>query len=286
MQVVGIAKVLENVLRKEYPNYVSNKELTIKISGCMNACGQHNMAQIGFQGMSIKSGNYVAPALQVLLGGGILGNGKGRFGDKVIKVPSKRGPDALRTILNDYELHTISGESFLDYYDRQGQKYFYQLLKPLADTSNLKEDDFVDWGHSKSYIKAIGTGECAGVVIDLIATLLFESEEKIENAAEALKLGKWADSIYHSYTALINTAKAVLIAEGLKANTQAGIIKDFDSYFYDSGIISLDTSFSSLTYQIKENTPSLSFAIKYLNDAKSFYKLVDDMRANTVKNTG
>jgi hypothetical protein len=37
----------------------------------------------------------VAPALQVLLGGGILGDGKGRFSDKVIKIPSRRGPDAF-----------------------------------------------------------------------------------------------------------------------------------------------------------------------------------------------
>jgi sulfite reductase (ferredoxin) len=141
----------------------------------------------------------------------------------------------------------------------------------------------VDWSHNKSYIKAIGTGECAGVVIDLIATLLFESEEKIDNAKEALNLGKWSDSIYHSYTALVNTAKAVLIAEGLKTNTQAGIIKDFDSYFVESGIIDLKTSFSTLTYQIKENKPSLSFSIKYLNDARSFYKLVEVLRANAVK---
>ncbi len=279
----GIARVLEEVLKNEYPTYVNNKDVTIKISGCMNACGQHNMAHIGFQGMSIKSGNYVAPALQVLLGGGILGDGQGRFGDKVIKIPSKRGPEALRFILDNYDQNVIKGESFLNYYDRQGEKYFYELLKPLSDISNLKEDDFVDWGHERSYIKAIGTGECAGVIIDLIATLLFESEEKIENATEALQLGKWADSIYHSYTALINTAKAVLIAEGIKTNTQAGIIRDFDTYFIESDIIALDTSFSSLTYQIKENKPSLSFAIKYLNDAKSFFKTVEVLRANVVQ---
>ena len=279
----GIARVLEDVLKKEYPNYVYNKEVTIKISGCMNACGQHNMAQIGFQGMSIKSGSYVAPALQVLLGGGILGNGKGRFGDKVIKIPSKRGPEALRYILNNFEQNVLEGETFLDYYDRRGEKYFYDLLKPLSDISNLKEDDFVDWGHNRSYIKAIGTGECAGVVIDLIATLLFESEEKMNNATEALKLGNWSDSIYHSYTSLVNTAKAVLIAEGIKTNTQAGIIKDFDTYFVEGGIIDLETSFSSLCYQIKENKPSFSFATEYLKTASSFFKLVDNLRANAVK---
>jgi sulfite reductase (ferredoxin) len=41
----------------------------------MNACG-NNMAEIGFQGMSINAGKLVAPAL---LGGGNLGNGNGRF---------------------------------------------------------------------------------------------------------------------------------------------------------------------------------------------------------------
>ena len=73
----------------------------IKITGCMNACGQHNMANIGFQGMSVKSRKLVAPALQILLGGGILGDGQGRISDKVIKIPSKRGPESLRLILDD-----------------------------------------------------------------------------------------------------------------------------------------------------------------------------------------
>ena len=156
----------------------------------------------------------------------------------------------------------------------------------MADVSNLKEDDFVDWGHNESYIKAIGIGECAGVVIDLIATLLFESEEKIENAKEALNQEKYSDSIYHSYTSLINTAKAVLIAEDIKTNTQAGIVKDFDKYFVESGVIDMEHSFSSMVYQIKENEPSLSFAREYLEAAKSFYKLVDDLRANVVAKAG
>ncbi len=99
----------------------------------MNACGQHNMAEIGFQGMSIKVGKSVAPALQVLLGGGTLGNGQGRFSDKVIKVPSKRGPQALRILLNDFEAESSSEEKFIAYYDRRGKTYFYDLLKELSE---------------------------------------------------------------------------------------------------------------------------------------------------------
>lgn len=248
----------------------------------MNACGQHTMAQIGFQGMSIKSGNLVAPALQVLLGGGVLGNGEGRIANKVIKIPSKKGPEALRTILNNFEANVAKDETFLAYYDRQGEIYFYNLLKPLADTSNLEQSDFIDWGTEEAYTQEVGVGECAGVVIDLVATLLFESEEKIENASEALELNQYADSIYYAYTSLVNTAKALLITEGKKTNTQAGIITQFEEVF--SSEIELESSFSEFVYQIKNSEPSKEFALKYVNDAKLFYKKVNEFRAKTLTN--
>ncbi|QLE01764.1 HEPN domain-containing protein [Galbibacter sp. BG1] len=275
----GIADVLEDVLNKEYPQYINNHDVAIKISGCMNACGQHNMAHIGFQGMSIRTKDkLVAPALQILLGGGVLGNGDGRFADKVIKIPSKRGPQALRFILDDYQENKINGESFLAYYDRQEQKYFYDFLKPLSDTDNLTEDDFVDWGHDKRYVQEVGVGECAGVVIDLVATLLFESEEKIEKAQLSFNDSKWADSIYQSYTSLINTAKALLTAENKKTNTQAGIINQFDEVFVSPGKIPLNLSFHDLVYQIKINEPTEAFAKSFLADAQAFYKKADAFR--------
>ena len=278
----GIAVVLEKVLEEEYPNYLNNKEIAIKISGCMNACGQHNMAHIGFQGMSIKVGSLQAPALQVLIGGGILGDGKGRFSDKLVKIPTKRGPDALRVLLNDIEKNQQKEETFLEYYDRQGKTYFYDLLKGLSDTTNLKPNDFIDWGHSENYVKAIGVGECAGVVIDLIATLLFESEEKIVSSEEAFKENQFSDSIYYSYTSLVNTAKALLIAENVTTNTQAGIVASFQEHFVATNKIDIDGSFEDLVYQIKNENPTNAFANKYLKDAKSFYKKIDTYRKKAV----
>ncbi len=265
----GISTVLEQVIAKEYPQLVLNNDITIKISGCMNSCGQHSIANIGFQGMSIKSGKLIAPALQVLLGGGILGDGKGRFADKLLKIPSKRGPEALRYILNDFQANHQAEESFLDYYDRKQKGYFYDLLKPLADTSTLKSSDFIDWGSENKYEKVIGIGECAGVMIDLVATLMFENEEKISNAREALNLGQYSDSIYYAYASIVNTAKAMLISEQQKTNTQAEIITQFDQFFLDK--ISLGTSFTDFVYQIRKNEPGKEFATKYINDAARFY---------------
>jgi len=277
----GVSTALERVLKSEYPQYANNKEITIKISGCMNACGQHTMAHIGFQGMSVKSGNLVAPALQVLLGGSVLGNGNGRIGDKVLKIPSKRGPNALRSILNDYEENVVVGENFINYYDRRGERYFYNLLKPLADTSNLVQSDFIDWGSEQAYEKAVGVGECAGVIIDLIATLLLDSVEKLENASESLKLNQYADSIYYAYSSIVNTAKALLISEGKKTNTHAGIILQFDEVFGKD--IELETSFSKFIYQINKNEPTQEFSQNYLKDAQFFYTKADEFRTKTVR---
>jgi sulfite reductase (ferredoxin) len=279
----GIAEELERVLTAEYPQYLNNREIEIKISGCMNACGQHNMSAIGFQGMSINSGKLVAPALQVLLGGGRLGNGAGRFADKVIKVPSRRGPDALRTILNDFDAHG-SGQKFLDYYDTKGEKYFYEILKPYADVTNLTEADFVDWGNADNYVKAVGVGECAGVVIDLVATLLFEAKEKLILAQESFDEKKWSDAIYHAYAGFVNGAKALLLSENQKTNHHAGIVDLFDTVFIETSKIELNSTFKDLVYQINKNEPSEAFAKDYIAQATVFFDKIETFRAQELAN--
>ena len=279
----GIAAELERVLETEYPQYANNKEIAIKISGCMNACGQHNMAEIGFQGMSINSGKLVAPALQVLLGGGNLGNGQGRFSDKVIKIPSRRGPEALRLILNDF-IANANGQSFLNYYDAKGEKYFYEFLKPLVDVTNLTEADFIDWGNADNYVKAVGVGECARVVIDLVATLLFEAKEKLVFAQEAFDEKKWSDAIYLAYAAYVNGAKALLLAENQKTNHHAGIIDLFDTVFIETGKIELNSTFRDAVYQINQNEPSEVFAKKYIEQGVTFFETIENYRDKDLAN--
>ncbi len=279
----GIAEELERVIKTEYPHYLENEDLVIKISGCMNACGQHNLANIGFQGMSIRTPEkLVAPALQVLLGGGTRGNGQGIFADKVVKVPSRRGPEALRRVLNDYEKNG-NDVQFIDYYSLKGEKYFYDLLKDLSNSTNLTQDDFIDWGTNETYVKAIGVGECAGVIIDLIATLFLESEEKIAEAEETFNDKVYSHAIYHAYKAIINSAKAILLSDNIPTNTQAGIIRQFDELFVETKKIELGTPFSDFIYQIKEHAPTREFAQSYIENAKHFLEIVRAYRTKEMK---
>ena len=257
----NIARELESIIQKEYANLITDATIRIKISGCMNGCGQHSIANIGFHGSSIKTPRGVAPALQLLLGGGTTGDGTGRVADKVLKIPSKRAPLVLRTILDDYQANAFDGEYFNDFYDRLGEKYFYGLLKPLTDLTTLQDTDYIDWGQEAGYSTEIGVGECAGVVIDLVSTLLFEAEEKLEWAKSSLEQKSWSDSIYQSYSALVSGAKALLLEKGVACNTHEGILNDFEK---------LVPGFKEKVLQINQNKPDINFASNYYQTAFQF----------------
>ena len=272
------AAVVEDLIYKEYADLIYNRDIKIKISGCMNSCGQHSMAQIGFHGSSLKAGARVLPSMQVMLGGGIVGDGVGRAGDRVIKIPSKRATDVLRTLLNDYKANSTDTENYHNYYDRQGKDYFYQMLKPLADLTTLTDEEFVDWGHVETYASAIGVGECAGVVIDLVATLIYEADEKMEWANASYEAGVWSDAIYHGYSVFISSAKALLLDKGINSSTHGGIIREFDAQYVDTNEIILNGSFNDLILQINQNEPSEEFATRYLAAAADFLSAVKSKR--------
>jgi sulfite reductase (ferredoxin) len=278
----NITSKLEQVINDEFPALIHDSQMKIKISGCMNACGQHSMASIGFHGSSLKAPDKrVLPALQVLLGGATLGNGEGRIADKVIKVPSKRGPQVLRIVLNNYEENANDGEYFHEYYDRLGENHFYTLIKPLADLSNLVQDDFIDWGASENFITEIGVGECAGVMIDLVATLLFESQEKYEWTVAALEDKRWADAIYHAYSVFISAAKALLLDKSVTVSNQTAVINKFDENFVSTGEFAVDAeTFAALVLQINQQEPTEAFANQYVAQAERFLSAATSYRQN------
>lgn len=275
---MSLSVALEELVYDEYPELVYEKDIKIKISGCMNSCGQHGLAHIGFHGSSVKANGKVVPAVQVMLGGGTVGDGEGRVAERVIKAPSKRATDVLRFLLNDYAANSLDNESFNAYYDRQTKDYFYQLLKPLADLSNLKDEEFVDWGHEETFVTAIGVGECAGVVIDLVATLLLESEEKLEWANVSYEAGAWSDAIYHTYAVYVSAAKALLLDKAVNSSTQIGVIREFDNHYVQTGEIQLSQPFSDEVLQINKNEPTQEFATAYLAGVNDFISQIKAKR--------
>jgi len=266
-----VSLALERVIKEEYPDLIYNQDIKIKISGCPNSCGQHGLASIGLHGSTIKDKQgKVMPALVVLLGGAKLTGGAGVLGDKVLKIPSRKGPDALRLLFDDYETNSLEGEYYHDYYKRIGRNYFYTLLKPLADMAALTPGDYIDWGQEQNFVLHTAVGECAGVIIDLVSTLLYDSEEKLAWAKQALDEKMYADSIYHSYNAFINTAKAMLLTVDQKPSTQIQTLNDFQKHFIDTGLVSVKGNFRDYVLRMSKQEPTELFALEYLNDSKKF----------------
>jgi sulfite reductase (ferredoxin) len=275
----GIAQQLEALVRKEYPHLLTESEINIKISGCMNSCGQHMAANIGFHGSSIKNGPLVVPALQVVLGGGVDASGKGFIAEKIIKLPTKRIPQALRLLLNDYQDGASGGAYFNDYVAGRGKRYFYDLLKPLANLNSIQDFEYVDWGHSEQFIPEIGVGECAGVSYDMVGTIIGDSIEKLQFAEEAYEQQLWAESLYNAYTAMIVAAKALLLTEDIRCNTHIGILKDFDKHFVQEGKFVVPESFESYVLEFNNQPPAQDFAAEYLKRAQTFLSKAQEFRS-------
>ncbi|MEM6841850.1 MAG: HEPN domain-containing protein [Bacteroidota bacterium] len=276
----GVSSALEKVIFEEYPDLVKNQDIKIKISGCPNSCGQHGIASIGFHGSSLKDKQKrVVPALQVLLGGGVDGNGQGRVAEKLLKTPSKRAPQILRTLFDDYEGNQLEGEYYADYYQRQGKMYFYHLLKPLTELDEVVADEYFDWGHAQEDFKVqAGVGECAGVIIDLVATLFYEAEEKLGWAKENYQEQHYADAIYHAYNSFVVGAKAMLLSNDVKTNTQMSIIRLFGEHFGQHQLLGLSDSFENVVLQLNKVEPNADFAKDYLQQAQDFLEKVQQIR--------
>jgi sulfite reductase (ferredoxin) len=283
----GLAHKLDEMLADEYPGLLLEKDIQIKISGCMNSCGQHMAAQIGFHGSSIKVGGKVAPAMQVVLGGGIEPNGKTYIGDKVIKLPTKRIPDALRALLGDFLAKRKNGQSFNGYYYGQEKNFFYELLKPLADTTSLGSEDYKDWGYAEGeYVQAIGVGECAGAAVDVIATILNDANNRLDDAAHFFNDGNWSGAIYNAYSAMVIAAKALLLAGDVRCNTHQKIIEDFQEHYVAKGLIHSTADFVGLASAIYKNEPTEDFASDFLRIAKSICAEATNIRSAQVAETG
>jgi sulfite reductase beta subunit-like hemoprotein len=137
-------------------------DLRIKISGCPNSCGQHHVAGIGFHGAAKHVGARGVPAYQMLLGGGVDGEGA-HFGRRSVKIPARRVPEALTRLLALFRDERAPDESALAFFRRVDLARVDTALADLTtfSESDLLEDDYKDLGSDQPFEVEVGEGECA-----------------------------------------------------------------------------------------------------------------------------
>ena len=137
------------------------RDVSIKISGCPNSCGQHHIAGIGFHGGMRRVGGKVVPEYTLHLGGGIDARGA-TFGRAIVKLPARRVSEALLRLLAAYVERRQAGEAALAFFRRLGDDELKALVADLVRVDeNAPPEDFLDNGSDLTFVAATGPGECA-----------------------------------------------------------------------------------------------------------------------------
>jgi ferredoxin-nitrite reductase len=120
--------LLVDQLEEMHPNFDS--KIRIHFSGCPSACGQHQIAEIGFRGKSWTENGDNVDGFDMFLGGGLGANRK--FNQLVyVKIPSRDLHHYVARALAFYDKSKSNGESFKDFFARTGRDKFEAELKQV-----------------------------------------------------------------------------------------------------------------------------------------------------------
>ena len=161
---MGLSKAIQERVELLEISDPLTKKIHIKMSGCPNSCGQHHIANIGFHGAAMKVGPQQLPAYHMFVGGSY-DNGNMRIATQLkVRLPAKRGPEAVERVVKLYERDRKPGEEFNTFFDRVGSAPFEAEIKDLTLPGEFSDDNlqmFIDWSRLELYQLQRGEGECA-----------------------------------------------------------------------------------------------------------------------------
>jgi sulfite reductase (ferredoxin) len=238
----------------------SVRRLRIKTSGCFNSCAQHHIADMGFLGVSRNVNGRRVPHFQVVLGGEFTNNG-GAYGLALGAVPSKRIPDVVRRLTDDYLAKRTGDETFQQYVKRSGKGAIKELLADLLPVPSREADPsyYSDWGDPREYsIADYGEGECAGEIVSPVDFGLAAAERETFEAQLKLDAGQTAEAARLALAAMVQAAKALLKARSIDATDDEDVIGKFKEHLHETKLFSdpfAGDKFAQYLFQLHKATP-------------------------------
>ena len=136
-------------------------DLTIKISGCHNSCGQHHIGTFGLYGALKRIDGRPAPHYRLMVGGDVGPQGA-IFGRDLGLVPSRRVPVAVKRLLEWADARCIGDQTAGDVLRSASSEELRPVVRDLLDLDKGATDlDFWDVGASEPFLGETGEGECA-----------------------------------------------------------------------------------------------------------------------------
>ena len=222
--------------------------VTIKVSGCPNSCGQHHIANIGLHGVARTINGVQVPAYQIHLGGDIAG-GTGRIGKALDKVPARRVPAAVASLLAWYARERDGSEALPDFFARQPVETVRAALLPFAAVAPIgadpsTEEDFsgfeerldLDWGAAAPFTTDdLGAGECAGAGLDQAVDPFDNVRTELQQARLFLERGQTVDALANLNRSQYSMARVLLEAVGKKPDSDYETVCELRAKVIDRG---------------------------------------------------
>ncbi len=164
-------EIQRKFLELKYDEDEELRDASIKISGCPNSCGQHEIATIGFYGGGGRLGKDMYPNYMMSLGG--RSDGDAMLGENCMRVPVKRVMLVIFKIIEIFKKNKKSVDTLSLWINRivkgnedseiKSVNDLKKILSPLVvpPTKAEDEDFYQDYGSDTSYHTITGKGECA-----------------------------------------------------------------------------------------------------------------------------
>lgn len=284
---MGLARVIEERLYKEDGKITGlARDLRIKISGCPNSCGQHHIANIGFYGGAIPTGDHTVPAFQLMLGGDF-----GRdtvVAEPIGQIPSKNVPDAVVLLVRHFAERRNDKESFNQFYARLGKEKALTLLAALMKAPSFKErpDFYVDWEDQKEFALQKGViGECAGQMKEDIPPKVTDGDQPLQLARAHFSHGDYPSALSKAYEAIVKSANGLLYYRLVSAFNDRESTHEFENQFGRTGILPQWKGFHEKVQALHSGKPDETTAREMIDLAAEVVKSCHDKEPEVAKNS-
>jgi sulfite reductase (ferredoxin) len=203
----GLSEAISNKLSK-----AGLSKTVIRISGCPNSCGHHNIADIGFQGRAKRINSRLMPFYDVLVGAKTV-EGNAHLAEIIGTVPAKKVPDLLAEAAKDGVVEEGPLRSFTAKYSNISE-------------DALPDDYYYDWGGEEPFsLAGRGPGECGAGVMDIMKVDIDEAKTAIKPPADSQNI----------YKAIVAAARSLLVTFGLEPKKDREIFASFRQYLLEPG---------------------------------------------------
>jgi sulfite reductase (ferredoxin) len=212
----NLADAISNTLHEKNIS-AGNGDLVVRISGCPNSCGNHYVADLGFEGKAKRINGRLMPFYDVLAGAKI-SEGATKLAQKLGAVPAKRIPELVAQAL-------VGGSV--------DKEHISDLVRQYGDTSaEPPEDYYYDFCRTEAFsLAGRGPGECGAGVMDVMKVDIDEARDAIKAASSAA--GKEKSEFV--YKALAAAGRALLVAYGLEPKKDREIFAAFGEHLIQPG---------------------------------------------------